>query len=248
MIPDNPPHGVLMRHEEAREQFGKRATFYFLRPTFNTEHGRMDVYTGEMARDDADWDKSDIVFMAKLYGTFFRQAALAKRLAVGSVNLTLQCVAATARGVARAAVAVEEIIERDRLRREARSIPSGIHPERLQVLLARSVQLGLLKEAECFQRALGGWEGYRVPRRLNELSIRVGTFAVHSRSESAFIRTVRQLGSTDSLPELRLVYREVQELRRWDPVLCFELKDQPGTLYLVSHWFVGHDCKTYVHY
>ena len=91
-------------------------------------------------------------------------------------------------------------------------------------------------------------EGYRVPRRLNELSIRVGTIAVHSRSESAFIRTVRQLGSTDSLPELRLVYREVQELRRWDPVLCFELKDQPGTLYLESHWFVGHDGKTYVHY
>ena len=33
-----------------------------------------------------------------------------------------------------------------------------------------------------------------------------------------------------------------------DPVLCFELPDQPGQLWFESHWFTGGDGRRYVHY
>lgn len=33
-----------------------------------------------------------------------------------------------------------------------------------------------------------------------------------------------------------------------DPVLCFELPDNPGELWFESHWFEGSDGRMYVHY
>jgi len=49
----------------------------------------------------------------------------------------------------------------------------------------------------------------------------------------------------------RRLQRAIDELR-WrasiDPVLCFELPDQPGQLWFESHWFTGADGRRYVHY
>jgi hypothetical protein len=46
-----------------------------------------------------------------------------------------------------------------------------------------------------------------------------------------------------------LRFRElIGRLSEIDPVLCFELPEQPGELWFESHWFEGVDGRRYVHY
>lgn len=247
VIPDNPPKGVLLRHTEALDVFAEHADFYFLRPTFESD--TMRVFTGSAAREHAEEDKSDILFMAKLYGPMLRGVATAGRVVEAGLQFTKAAVIAGGRGLLAMERRISDHVERRRIRREANGIVSGIHPETLHALTLRALELDLYREADIFRDALRSW-GRADARRLSPIARELGLGGVAARasSESSFVQTARGRGSTSSVAELRAVYQEIQELRRWDPITCFELHRQPGKLWLEAHWFEGADGKTYVHY
>ena len=244
-IPDNPPRGVLLRHMEAMDVFGENADYYFLRPTFDSD--TMEVFTGDLAREHAEQDKSDIIFMAQLYGGALRQIDLAQRLALQAVSVAEFFARKGVQGLAHVGSLITDCVERSRIKRLARENASGMHPSRLRPLIVRSLELGMFREAEIFRDEL----------RLRDRSITSiesfhglgqGRAAIRARSESEFVRLARGAGTDMSTVELKRVFREIESLRNWDPVLCFELKDRPGKLWLEAHWFEGTDGKTYVHY
>lgn len=247
-IPDNPPRGVLIRHSEALEVFGQHADFYFLRPTFVAES--MEVFTGELARAHADEDKSDILFMAKLYGGVLRKADFARKLAVGTASLGMLAIEKGLSGLSRIEQLVTGYVEKTRIRREARGIPSGMHPDTIRALMIRSLELGLYKEADVFRIALNTWERHTVRSHLTGIShgMGLGHIATKAKSASGFLRLAQEQGVTASAAELRVVYQEIQELRRWDPITCFEVRNRPGDLWLEAHWFENPDGKHFVHY
>ncbi len=87
-VPDNPPRGVLLRHLEAMTA-APGATFYFLRPTFTTVP-YFRLYTAQDLREDAEIDRGDAVFAARLYGWAFRAAEASRRAAVAGGRLALR--------------------------------------------------------------------------------------------------------------------------------------------------------------
>ena len=103
--------------------------------------------------------------------------------------------------------------------------------------------MGLFKEAEAFRDALKSWRSHDFVGRLGQ-----GTGVAGVRSEAEFVRRARMHGVDAPTNELTQVYREIQELRNWDPILCFELNNRPGDLWLEAHWFESQDGKSYVHY
>lgn len=255
IIPDDPPKGVLMRHTEALQVFGQRADFYFLRPTFVAE--TMEVYTGEMARTDAESEKGELLTLADCYGGTLRNLTLAKQFAAGTIDVARY---GLQRGVRASLSALRHVersisnqVERRRIKREAQAIPTGSDPDNLRALLLRSLELGLWKEADVFRDGLksrardglgGGLSRTGITRELG-----LGRVATQARSEGEFIRLARENQTTDaSTEQLRAVYREIVELRQWDPVTCFEVFDRPGKLWLEAHWFDAVDGKRYVHY
>lgn len=247
-IPDNPPKGVLLRHMEALDYFGTRADFYFLRPTFAAD--TMEVFTGEAAREHAEEDKSDILFMAKLYGPVLRGAATTKQVASLAASAAKFAVRQGFRGLMSLERSISDQIERRRIQREAQRIPTGMHPDAIRALMLRSLELDLFREADLFRQALRSWEGTGMQSRMTATSydMGIGKLAARATSESSFVQEARRQGSSASVVELRAVYQEVQELRSWDPITCFELHDQPGKLWLEAHWFEDQNGKHFVHY
>ncbi|MGI9457615.1 MAG: hypothetical protein ACR2NU_13710, partial [Aeoliella sp.] len=70
-------------------------------------------------------------------------------------------------------------------------------------------------------------------------------------ANDTLVELTRRAESGGSIKDMRRLRRAIEELQ-WrttiDPVLCFELPDQPGALWFESHWFVGADGRRYVHY
>ncbi|MEM9352628.1 MAG: hypothetical protein AAGA92_06425 [Planctomycetota bacterium] len=87
-VPDNPPRGVLLRHLEAMTA-APGATFYFLRPTFTTVP-YFRLYSAQDLREDAEIDRGDAIFAARLYGWAFRAVEAARRTAIAGGRLALR--------------------------------------------------------------------------------------------------------------------------------------------------------------
>ena len=247
-IPDNPPRGVMLRHFEAMDVFGEQADYFFLRPTFASES--MDVFTGDLARAHAEEDKSDIIFMSKLYGPALRQMTNARRLVDHAVDVGAFLAEKGCQAVFEVGRRITNQVERSRIRKQARELSNATHPDRLRAVMLRALELGMFDEAQVFGDALQSWTRDVVSSHVQGLSLGIGAgdTAAQARSESEFVRLARSRGAKMDVTQLRQVYREIQELRTWDPILCFELKNQPGNLWLEAHWFDGQDGRQYVHY
>jgi hypothetical protein len=56
------------------------------------------------------------------------------------------------------------------------------------------------------------------------------------------------LGLDREAHEFRRAALRLQATFDFDPLLVFEVKSRPGQLWFESHWYVGQDGRTYVHY
>ncbi len=99
-IPDRPPQGVMLRHWEAMNA-APEATFYFLRPVFVVDPW-LRLYTADDLREEADADRDDAIFAARLYGGAIRGVAWSRRRVRDAIRWSVRGATAAVRGAARA--------------------------------------------------------------------------------------------------------------------------------------------------
>ncbi len=242
-IPENPPRGVQWRHLEALEMFPE-ATFYFLQPVFTTHRGFTELYSAGDLREDAAIDRDNVIFASRAYGWLFRSAAFAE----DRLNDIRDHAKACVRKVRHAWYRYREHRERLSVRRAAADAVS-LHRERAEHFYRRARQLGLRDEARLLKQALEQIDAVLIQMRIDSLA-GSGFVAPASRHEiDRVVKRAHAQGTTTNERALkRSVRREFEMLRRFDPILCFELPDRPSELWFEAHWYVGVDRKTYVHY
>jgi hypothetical protein len=70
---------------------------------------------------------------------------------------------------------------------------------------------------------------------------------LRKRLEDRLARTNSRGFAVESL-RLELAVEELRRRITADPVLAFEVPSRPGELWFESHWYVGRDGRTYVHF
>ncbi|QDU56051.1 hypothetical protein [Aeoliella mucimassa] len=63
-----------------------------------------------------------------------------------------------------------------------------------------------------------------------------------------WIDTEHGFGLTRDARRFRRAMQELQWRVSFDPILCFELPEEPGELWFEAHWYTGADGRRYVHY
>ncbi|MEM7317333.1 MAG: hypothetical protein AAF497_29765 [Planctomycetota bacterium] len=236
-IPDNPPQGVILRHLEAMNVFGMRADYFFLRPTFVKDTG--ELFTGALARESAEEHKGRMISLTKTFGGALRKSDVARRLATRSF---VSAKAAANRGLDKfrqVGVWMYEQSERRRIRIAAAE-PSRLMVPTVRTLMERAIELGMIEEADAFRRSLRNFD-------TDELLVGIYT-RQRAIGVEDFVDEAISFGVDMPRTDLRIAYRELQDIFHFDPILCFELRARPGILWLESHWFDGQDGKQYVHY
>jgi hypothetical protein len=147
-IPDRPPRGVMLRHWEALTA-APRATFYFLRPVFKTEPYFRLCGAGEL-REEAEADRDDAIFAARLYGGPIRAAAWCRRRVVDAARIGVRA--------STLAVRVAAWLYGAPLRARSRRLADEFHARYgrggLDDFLSRTSGSGLAAEVAEFRRAL----------------------------------------------------------------------------------------------
>ena len=147
-IPDRPPQGVMLRHWEAM-MAAPDATFYFLRPVFVADPEPR-LYTASDLREEAEADRDDAVFAARLYGSTIRAAAWTQRRIRDVARWGLRGATLGMRGMAWLLGA--------RRRAESRRLAAEFHARvgrrGLDDFLARTMRSDLEREVADFRRAL----------------------------------------------------------------------------------------------
>jgi hypothetical protein len=149
-IPDQPPRGVLLRHWEAMLA-APHATFYFLRPVF-TFDPEFRLYTAEDLRTEADGDRDEAIFAARLYGGPIRAMAWVRDCANDAACLAVRGATLAVRG---AAILTGAPIRRRERSRELADLYFRLHGRHgIDELIARTSGSDFDAEMVEFRRAL----------------------------------------------------------------------------------------------